>query len=101
MSDAVYEAVLERVRQLAQNTFNIYWTNHMRERMAQRGIVDAQALRVLREGTPEGELELEGGDWKMTLSKQLWTTSTCGRGAKPISASSRDGKLENQRVSSG
>lgn len=70
MSDAVYKAVLERVRQLAQNTFSIYWTNHAHERMSQRDIVDAQALRVLREGTLEGELELDGGDWKMTLSKQ-------------------------------
>lgn len=69
MSDAVYGAVLERVRELAQNTFNIYWTSHAQERMDQRDIVDVQALRVLREGNLHGELELDGGDWKMTLSK--------------------------------
>lgn len=69
MSDAVYEAVLERIRELAQDTFNIFWTSHAQERMDERGIVDAQALRVLREGTAQGELELDGGDWKMTLSR--------------------------------
>ncbi|MCY3838788.1 MAG: DUF4258 domain-containing protein [Gammaproteobacteria bacterium] len=69
MSDAVYGAVLERVRELAQDTFNIYWTSHAQERMDERDIVDAQALRVVREGNLLGELELDGGDWKMTLSK--------------------------------
>jgi len=70
MSDAVVGAVLERVRELAQDTFNIYWTSHVQERMDERDIVDAQALRVLREGNLLGELELEGGDWQMTLSKR-------------------------------
>ena len=70
MSDAVYEAVLERVRDLAKNTSNIFWTSHAQERMDQRDIVDAQALRVLREGTLEGDLELDGSEWKMTLSRQ-------------------------------
>ena len=69
MSGTVYAAVLERVRELAQDTFNIYWTSHAQERMEQRDIVDAQALRVLREGEAQGELELDGGDWKTTLSK--------------------------------
>ncbi len=69
MSDAVYGAVLERVHELAQDTFNIILDSHAQERMAQRDIIDAQALRVLREGNLHGELELDGGDWKMTLDK--------------------------------
>lgn len=69
MSDAVFGAVLERVHELAQDTFNIYWTIHAQERMDQRDIVDAQALRVLREGNVHGELEPDDGDWKMTLRK--------------------------------
>lgn len=69
MSDVVHKAILERVRQLAHDTFNIYWTRHAQERMDQRDIVDAQALMVLREGNLHGELQLDGGDWKVTLSK--------------------------------
>lgn len=51
MSDAVYGAVLERVRELAQDTFNIYWTSHAQERMDERDIVDAQALRWCAKAT--------------------------------------------------
>ena len=69
--DDVDEAVLGRVRELAQETFNIYWTDHALERMDQRDIKDQQALRVLRSGTLQGELELiPDNDWKMTLGRR-------------------------------
>lgn len=68
--NAVYAAVLQQVRKLAEDTFSIYWTSHAQERMEQRDIVDAQVLAVLREGNLEGELERDGDDWKMTLAKR-------------------------------
>ncbi|WP_454917094.1 DUF4258 domain-containing protein [Xanthobacter sediminis] len=62
-----------RVRELAQNSRNVAWGIHARERMAERDITDQMMFEVLRTGTLRGEVSAGGnpGEWCCKLVKQM------------------------------
>lgn len=62
----------KRVRELARATANIQWSQHALQRMEEREIFDADAVRVLREGICKGEPEqTPRGEWKCKMVKTL------------------------------
>lgn len=73
----------QRVRALATEsaaTSALVWTEHIQQRMAERGIDSDAVLRILRNGDIEGEPE-EGakpGDWKIKLTLKMATGRTAG-----------------------
>jgi hypothetical protein len=80
-----------RVRELAQDTSNIVWTNHISERMEARGIDADAVLRILRDGDceePPVEAEVVG-DWKLKMVRKLAT----GRFAGVALALTQDDRL--------
>ena len=63
--------ILNRVSELAKETFNIHWTKHALERMEEREITMRQALSTLRLGHIEGDPEPdEDGGWKLVLARR-------------------------------
>ena len=65
------QEALAKVRDGAENTGNILWTDHARERIEERDITDRQALRTIREGNIDGKIVPDGQDeWKLTLKKR-------------------------------
>lgn len=63
--------ILNRVSELANETFNIHWTEHALERMDEREITMRQALSTLRLGNIEGNPEPdEDGGWKLVLARR-------------------------------
>ena len=66
-----HEDAEERVRELARNTGNIFWSEHAQERMTEREIFMREALGTIREGRIDGKVVHDGPDrWKMTLRRR-------------------------------
>lgn len=73
-------AAQKRCRELASCSSNVVWTDHIKERMAERGF-DADAVRrVLRGGDVEEEpRETEdSGDWKFKVVLKMPTGRVAG-----------------------
>lgn len=69
-----------RARTLSEDSGNIRWSAHIRERMNERGIFDADVLRILRQGDVD-EPPLPGeksGEWKFKMVKRLSNGRTAG-----------------------
>ena len=57
-----------RVRELARNTANIFWSEHAQQRMNERDIIMREALGTIRGGRIDGKIVSDGESrWKMTL----------------------------------
>lgn len=85
------EVALRRVRELAQDSQKLRWSNHIRERMIQRGIDSDAVLRVLRTGYIS-EDPIEGraqGEWKLKVVRKM----TSGRVAGVVTILVRDDHL--------
>lgn len=70
-----------RVRQLASDSANLVFTDHMEERMLARGIDTDAVLRILRTGEVEEdptESERRNGDWKIKLTRKMATGRVAG-----------------------
>jgi hypothetical protein len=79
-----------RIHSLARSSENIKWSRHATERMAEREIFDADALRIMRTGEVIDAPELtEYGEWKCKIIKRLQG----GRDAGVVVIFLRDGKL--------
>jgi hypothetical protein len=63
----------QRVRELAANSGNLVWTEHIGQRMAQRGIDSDAVLRILRTGDVEDEPQQteKAGDWKFKVVRKM------------------------------
>jgi Domain of unknown function (DUF4258) len=74
------EKILARVRELAASSGNIIWTDHIAERMQQRGFDSDAVTRILRTGDIEGEIEggSSQGDWKVKLTRSMGNGRTAG-----------------------
>jgi len=62
-----------RIRELAADSENIVWTDHIQEQMEKRGIDVDAVMRILTNGDPAGE-PVQGkreGDWKIKLTRKL------------------------------
>ena len=70
----------QRVRELAADSKNLVWTDHIQQRMAERGIDADGVLRILRSGDVEEEtLEAEkAGDWKIKLVRLMKSGRVAG-----------------------
>lgn len=57
------------IRHLAQDSNNVGWSDHAQDQMVSRDILDTQALKVLRTGDIEGEIEAgrSNGEWKCKM----------------------------------
>lgn len=57
------------VRKSAADSQNVSFSRHARERLAERGITDKEAIKVLRIGELRGDIEpgTERGEWKCKL----------------------------------
>ena len=65
------QEALAKVRNAARSTGNIRWTDHARERLEERDILDRQALRTIWEGNIDGKIVPDGEDeWRLTLKKR-------------------------------
>lgn len=73
-------AAQRRVRELAQNTSNLVWTDHIEERMVARGIDTDAVLRILRDGDVEEEpcAGDKPGDWKFKVVRKMGTGRVAG-----------------------
>jgi hypothetical protein len=61
-----------RIKELAASTENIKWSSHALQRMNEREIFDADALRILRQGTICGSpKETSAGEWKCKMVRRL------------------------------
>ena len=62
----------ERVRELARDTANIFWSDHAQERMNERDIIMREALGTIRAGRVDGKIVPDGESrWKMTLRRRF------------------------------
>jgi hypothetical protein len=70
----------QRVRELAQRSSNLVWTDHIKERMSERGIDSDAVLRILRSGDVEEEPQeaKRPGDWKIKLVRAMNTGRAAG-----------------------
>jgi hypothetical protein len=70
----------QRVRELAQSSSNLVWTDHIKERMSERGIDSDAVLRILRGGDVEEEPQeaKKSGDWKIKLVRVMNTGRVAG-----------------------
>ena len=67
-----HEDAQGRVRELARNTGNIFWSEHAQERMSERDIILREALGTIRGGRIDGRIVPDGeGRWKMTLRRRF------------------------------
>jgi hypothetical protein len=69
-----------RVQELAQDSGNLVWTDHLKERMEERGIDTDAVLRILRGGDVEEE-PVPGkkpGDWKIKIVRMMGTGRVAG-----------------------
>ena len=63
--------VVDRVRQLARNSFNIKWTQHALHRLNEREISSRQVISTVRRGRPAAEPGQDDyGEWTITLTKR-------------------------------
>lgn len=65
--------LLESIRKAASDSRNVYFGNHALDRMEERGITTMDALRVLRCGEIEGEIEAgkNSGEWKCKVVAKI------------------------------
>ena len=56
-----HEDAQGRVRELARNTGNIFWSEHAQERMNERDIIMREALGTIRGGRVDGRIVPDGG----------------------------------------
>ncbi len=70
----------QRVRELARSSGNLVWTDHIKERMSERGIDSDAVLRILRSGDVEDEPQeaRKAGDWKIKLVRVMNTGRAAG-----------------------
>ena len=62
----------QRVSELALNTSNITWTDHIAQGMQERGFDTDGVLRILRTGDVEDDPEEEDpGDWKIKIVRKM------------------------------
>src|SRR6266705_6169326 len=63
----------QRVRELATDTCNLVWTDHIAQRMSERGIDSDAVLRILRTGDVEDEPQEteKAGDWKLKVVRKM------------------------------
>lgn len=60
-----------RVRELAQETSNLSWTEHACQRMEEREITTRQVLSTLRLGQADGDPTADqDGGWKIVMAKR-------------------------------
>jgi hypothetical protein len=66
-------AARKRIAELALVTSNIRWTDHVRERMKERGFDSEGVLRILRTGSVDEPPELGKSDneWKVKVTKRM------------------------------
>lgn len=60
---------MQIVHSLAEDTRNIAWSAHARERFAERGITNRMAVTVLRNGSIKGEIVPgnAAGEWRAKM----------------------------------
>ena len=63
----------QTIKNLAQTTSNISWSQHAQDQMVARDISDAEAVKVLRSGFIEGEIEAGkySGEWKCKMVARI------------------------------
>ncbi len=61
------------IRRLSEDSSNVSWSRHALSRMAERGISTLDALRVLRTGDIDGEIEPgnDQGEWKVKVVARI------------------------------
>jgi hypothetical protein len=67
------EVFLKRIMELAEDTRNIKWSAHARERMAERDISIRVALNVMRTGYLNGEITPGKGvgEWRAKIAREV------------------------------
>ena len=66
------DEVLQIIGLRAQDTTNIFWTQHALERMTERGASPTSALRVIQEGQIVGGPDTNAvGGWQCTLRRRV------------------------------
>ena len=79
------------MRELATDTANLVWTDHIEQRMSERGIDASAVLQILRTGDVDDDPEESevSGDWKVKVTRKMPT----GRIADVIAAITESRKL--------
>lgn len=73
-------AAQQRVREISKDSSFLIWTDHIDQRMTERGIDTDAVLRILRTGDVEDD-PAEGnktGDWKIKIVRTMGTGRTAG-----------------------
>ena len=72
--------LLQQVRKAAEDSANVFFGTHARERMEERGITTLDVLRALRSGDLKGGIEpgRNRGEWKCKVVKQTKGTREVG-----------------------
>jgi hypothetical protein len=70
----------KRVRELASDSRTLVWTDHIQQRMVERGISTLDVLRILRDGEIEDDPVRAHipGDWRVKLVRRLEGRRTAG-----------------------
>jgi hypothetical protein len=80
----------QRIRELVVVTGNLVWTDHIAERMEQRGFDSEGVLRILQEGDINEEPEpAKRGDWKVKVVRRMVN----GREAGVVTVINRNTRL--------
>jgi Domain of unknown function (DUF4258) len=62
----------QRIRALAKDSSNVWWSKHSRTRMEEREIVTKEVYRILQEGDIAGQpVRSEKGEWKCKMVLKL------------------------------
>ncbi|GLZ86916.1 hypothetical protein Pres01_29670 [Metapseudomonas resinovorans] len=77
------EALEAIIHEIAQTTANVYFTDHCRERLDQRGVTLIEAIRCLRRGmiTRDPEYNAQKGSWEFRMSERPPRDVVCLVGA--------------------
>jgi hypothetical protein len=64
---------MQAVRKIAEDSKNVAFGVHARERMEERGIDDRDAIKVIRIGELKGDIEpgKARGEWKCKITAQI------------------------------
>lgn len=67
------ELLQKRIREIAQDSERIIWSNHAFDRVEERDITTRDALVVLRTGLLDDEIEAgrSSGEWKCKMTKTM------------------------------
>lgn len=76
-SARVVQTLLQQVQNYAEQSENVFFSSHARERMQERDVTDVEVLRVLRLGMIDGRpwIEERGGD----MACKVVQKQPCGR----------------------